>query len=56
VEVAGIEPASFGRKPVLLRAQPAVGFLSPGSHAGKLPPGSAAVRCPGQARGRPDRL
>jgi hypothetical protein len=27
-------------------------FLSPGGHAGKPPTGSAAVRCPGQSRGR----
>jgi len=36
VEVAGIEPASFGTKPGLLRAQPANEFLSPSSHTGKL--------------------
>src|SRR6476620_4327329 len=29
VEVAGIEPASFGIGPGLLRAQPAVGFSAP---------------------------
>ncbi len=46
VEVAGIEPASFGTSPGLLRAQPALAFLSPGVHAGKSPTGSAAVWCP----------
>jgi hypothetical protein len=29
VEVAGIEPASFGAEPGLLRAQPAVSFSAP---------------------------
>lgn len=29
VEVAGIEPASFGRQSVILRAQPAVVFSAP---------------------------
>ncbi len=43
VEVAGIEPASFGNESGLLRVQPAWRFLSPGTHAGKLPTGSAAV-------------
>ena len=37
VEVAGIEPASFRTSPGLLRAQPALLFLSPGGHAGKPP-------------------
>jgi len=37
VEVAGIEPASADEKPGLLRAQPAVAFLSPGAHAGEAP-------------------
>ena len=35
VEVAGIEPASFGAKSGLLRAQSAVAFLGPGGHADK---------------------
>ena len=56
VEVAGIEPASFGTSPGLLRAQPALAFLSPGVPAGDSPTGSAAVRCPGQLRGRADQL
>jgi len=43
VEVAGIEPASFGTSPGLLRAQPALAFLSPGVHAGEPPTGSATV-------------
>ena len=34
VEVAGIEPASFAVRSGLLRVQPAVAFLSPGSLAG----------------------
>jgi len=46
VEVAGIEPASFGTKTGLLRAQPAWRFLSPGAHAGVSPTGSAAVCFP----------
>ncbi len=46
VEVAGIEPASFGTSPGLLRAQPALAFLSPGVHAGESPTGSATVCCP----------
>ena len=46
VEVAGIEPASFGTSPGLLRAQPALAFLSPGVPAGDSPTGSAAVCCP----------
>ena len=37
VEVAGIEPASVGAEPGLLRAQPAVAFLSPGDLAGESP-------------------
>ena len=37
VEVAGIEPASDGVKPGLLRAQPVSAFLSPGDHTGKSP-------------------
>ena len=39
VEVAGIEPASYGTDPGLLRAQPANDFLSPGEQAGMLPDG-----------------
>src|SRR5262249_35127980 len=46
VEVAGIEPASFGTSPGLLRAEPALAFLSPGVHAGKSPTGSVTVWCP----------
>ena len=46
VEVAGIEPASFGTSPGLLRAEPALVFLSPGVHAGESPTGSATVCCP----------
>jgi hypothetical protein len=45
VEVAGIEPASFGVVSGLLRAQLAAAFLSPGSHASKLPTGSVTVWC-----------
>jgi hypothetical protein len=37
VEVAGIEPASDGEGPGLLRAQPAMAVLSPGDHTGKSP-------------------
>jgi hypothetical protein len=40
VEVAGIEPASVGEEPGLLRAQLAVVFLSPSDHASKSLPGS----------------
>ena len=36
VEMAGIEPASFGTSPGLLRAQPALAFLSPGVPAGTV--------------------
>ena len=39
VEVAGVEPASFSTSPGLLRAQPALLFLSPGGHAGQPPSG-----------------
>lgn len=35
VEVAGIEPASAGVDPGLLRAQPATAFLGPNDHTGK---------------------
>jgi hypothetical protein len=37
VEVAGIEPASVGVEPGLLRAQPATAVLSPGDHTGVSP-------------------
>jgi len=37
VEVAGIEPASADVEPGLLRAQPAVAFLSPGAPTGRSP-------------------
>jgi Resolvase, N terminal domain/Recombinase len=37
VEVAGIEPASADVEPGLLRAQPAVAFLSPGDPTGRSP-------------------
>jgi hypothetical protein len=40
VEVAGIEPASVGEEPGLLRAQLAVVFLSLSDHASKSLPGS----------------
>src|ERR1022692_305194 len=43
LEVAGIEPASFSTSPGLLRAQPALAFLSPGVHAGESPTGSATA-------------
>ena len=56
VEVAGIEPASFGTKTGLLRAQPAWRFLGPGAHAGVSPTGSAAVWFPCDPRGRGYRL
>ena len=46
VEVAGIEPASFGYETGLLRVQPAFGLLGPDNHAGELSPGPVAVRCP----------
>jgi len=46
VEVAGIEPASFGTEPGLLRAHPAIAFLSPSSYTGKPLTGSAAVGVP----------
>jgi hypothetical protein len=50
VEVAGIEPASVGAEPGLLRAQSAVAFLSPGDHADEFAvPGSAAVQVPSEA-------
>lgn len=52
VEVAGIEPASFGEGPGLLRVQPAWRFLSPGAHAGVSPTGSVAVGCPYRPRDR----
>jgi len=52
VEVPGIEPGSFGSETGLLRAQPACRFLSPGTHAGKLPTGSVAVRFPYRPRDR----
>src|SRR6185437_10741804 len=56
VEVAGIEPASFSASPGLLRAQPALDFLSPGVHAGKSPTGSVTVWCPAQPRDRAGQL
>jgi len=40
VEVAGIEPASDGSAPGLLRVQPADEFLGPSDHAGKSLTGS----------------
>ncbi len=40
VEVAGIEPASAGEEPGLLRVQPAVVFLGPSDRAGTSLPGS----------------
>jgi len=43
VEVAGIEPASFGTVTGLLRAHPAIDFLGPGSHAGV--PADGLSRC-----------
>jgi hypothetical protein len=46
VEVAGIEPASFGTSPGLLRAQPALAFSAPAVLQASRRPGSAAVRCP----------
>jgi len=52
VEVAGIEPASFGTEPGLLRVQPASGLLGPDSHAGELSPGPVAVRCSSRPRDR----
>jgi hypothetical protein len=55
VEVAGIEPASFGTKAGLLRAQPACRFLSPTGPAGEPVTGSAAVRCSGGPRSRAHR-
>ena len=56
VEVAGIEPASFGAEPGLLRAQPTCAFLGPSSHAGKLLTGPVAVRFPARSRDRTERL
>src|SRR6187200_3199264 len=56
VEVAGIEPASFGADPGLLRAQPTCAFLGPSSHAGKLLTGPVAVRFPARSRDRTERL
>ena len=56
VEVAGIEPASFGDDPGLLRAQPACAFLGLSSHAGELLTGPVAVRFPSRSRDRTDRL
>jgi hypothetical protein len=52
VEVAGIEPASFGTSPGLLRAQPALLFSAPAVMQASRRAGSAAVRCPVQPRGR----
>lgn len=52
VEVAGIEPASFGDGSGLLRVQPAWRFLSPGAHAGVSPTGSVAVWCSYRPRDR----
>jgi hypothetical protein len=52
VEVAGIEPASFGISSGLLRAQPASAFLGPGDHAGKSPTGSVTVGCSAGSRDR----
>ena len=56
VEVGGIEPPSYGNDAGLLRAQPARRFLSPGTHAGKLPTGSVAVGFPYHPRDRVGRL
>ena len=52
VEVAGIEPASFGEELGLLRVQPAWRFLSPGAHAGVSPTDSVAVGFPYRPRDR----
>lgn len=46
VEVAGVEPASFGTSPGLLRAQPALLFSAPAVMQASRRTGSAAVRCP----------
>jgi hypothetical protein len=56
VEVAGIEPASFGAEPGLLRAQPACAFLGPSSQTGKLLTGPVAVRFPIRSRDRTEWL
>ena len=56
VEVAGIEPASFGAEPGLLRAQPACAFLGPSSQTGKLLTGPVAVRFPARSRDRTEQL
>jgi len=52
VEVAGIEPASAGAEPVLLRAQSAVAFLSPGDHADESPSRAQSLLVSHQLRDR----
>ncbi len=52
VEVAGIEPASAGGEPVLLRAQPAVAFLSPGDPTGRSPSRAQSLFVSHQLRDR----